>query len=134
MPGSARNRLVGMVILVAFAVPLVVVAASGDGAEEDEPGTLRVERSTQASEVIVYVDDESANQPERAGGRTRVRVECRDADGQVIASRAEGWPLTDTDAGTLAPHTHLPVDPARIGEVASCRIAGTDPLLEGPVL
>jgi hypothetical protein len=39
--------------------------------------------------------------------------------------------MTETDGNTLAPHAHVPVNPARIAEVASCRIAGTDPLLEG---
>ena len=134
MQGQARTRLVAVVMLVAVAVPLVVVGASGDGDDEDEPSALRVERSTQTSEVILYVDDESANQSERASGRGRVTVECVDSEGTVIASQPESWPLTDTDSGTLAPHTHLPVNPARIGEVASCRIAGTDPLLEAPVL
>jgi hypothetical protein len=135
MGGAARTRLVAVVLLVAVAVPLVIVAVSGDGAEEEEQATvLRVERSLQASEVIVFVDDESANQPERASGRARVTVECLDGAGEVVVSRLEGWPLTDTDGGTLAPHTHLPVDPALLGEVDNCRIDGTDPLLEGPAL
>ena len=112
-----------------------MIAAAGGGGDdnEDEPAALRVERSTQLPEMLLYIDDESANQPERAGGRKQVTVECLDAEGVVLAAQEESWPMTETDGNTLAPHAHVPVNPARIGQVESCRISGTDPLLEGPV-
>jgi hypothetical protein len=133
MEGSARTRLVALVVLVAIAVPLVIVAvAGGGGDDEHEPSGLRVERSTELPELIVYIEA-GQNTPERSGGRTTVTVECVAADGRVVASRDEPWPFSDTDQGTLDPHTHMAVGPARIGEVESCRVKGTEPLLGGPV-
>ncbi|MET0510912.1 MAG: hypothetical protein ABW135_04460 [Thermoleophilaceae bacterium] len=84
--------------------------------------------------MLIYIDHASANRSERAAGRARVTIECVDSDGVVLASQEEPWPMTQTDGSTLAPHAHLPVNPARIGDVVSCRIKGTDPLLEGQAL
>jgi hypothetical protein len=133
MEGPARTRLVALVVLLAVAVPLGVVAAAGSGGDESEEGELRVERSTQLPEMLIYITDESANVPERAGGRTTVTVECVDAEGRVVASQEDPWPMTQTDGNTLAPHAHVPVDQARIGDVKSCRLRGTKPLLEAKV-
>ena len=134
MQGADRTRLIAVAVLLAVAIPLVVIAAAGggDGDEEGAP-PLRVERSNQLPEMLLYIDDESVNKPARAGGRREVRVECLDADGVVLASQAEVWPMTQTDGNTLAPHAHIPVNPGRIGDVVSCRISGTDPLLAGDV-
>jgi hypothetical protein len=130
----ARTRLAAAAALLAVGLPLVVVAALGGDAEEpDAAGVLRVERSRELPEVLLYVLDESANRRDRAKGRTSVTVECSDGAGRVLAAQKEPWPMTDTDGGTLAPHAHLRVDPARIGRVASCRVLGTDPVLEGPI-
>lgn len=60
-------------------------------------------------------------------------VECVDADGFVLASQDQAWPMTQTDAGEFSPHAHVPVNPARIGDVASCRLRGTKPLLGAEV-
>jgi hypothetical protein len=135
MDRSARTRLVALTVLLAVSVPLVIVAVSGGGGgDEDEPqDSLLVERSTERPELIVYVTPD-LNLAERAGNRRMVTLECIDAEGRVLATRQERWPLTDTDQGTLDPHTHLSLDPARIGEVARCRLDGTEPLMEGPVL
>jgi hypothetical protein len=135
MDRSAHTRLVALTVLLAVSIPLVIVAVSGGGGGgEDEPqDSLLVERSTQRPELIVYVTPD-LNLAERAGNRRMVTLECIDAEGRVLATRQERWPLTDTDQGTLDPHTHLPLDPARIAEVARCRLDGTEPLIEGPVL
>jgi hypothetical protein len=134
MEGPARTRLVALVLLLAVAVPLGVVAATGSGGgDEPEDDELRVERSTQLPEMLIYITDESANVPERAGGRTSVTVECLDAEGRVIASQEDPWPMTETDGNTLSPHAHVPVDQARIGDVTRCRLVGTEPLLEAEV-
>jgi hypothetical protein len=134
MQGPARTRLVAIVVLLAVAVPLGVVAAAGSGGgDEADNGELRVERSTQLPEMLIYIVDESANVPERAGGRTSVTVECVGADGQVLASQEDPWPMTQTDGNTLSPHAHVPVDAARIGDVTSCRLVGTKPLLQADV-
>jgi hypothetical protein len=134
MEGPARTRLVALVVLLAVAVPLGVVAAAGSGGEDEaEDVSLRVERSTEAPEMLIYVTDDKANTPGRAGGRSSVTVECLDAGGRVLASQEDPWPMTQTDGNTLSPHAHVPVNPARIGDVASCRLRGTDPLLEADV-
>ncbi len=138
MERPARTRLIAVLVLLAVSVPLVVVLAvsgCGDEDEGEEPKpALRVERSLEFSEMLIYIDDASANRSERAAGRARVTIECVDSDGLVLASQEEPWPMTQTDGSTLAPHAHLPVNPARIGDVVSCRIKGTDPLLEGQAL
>jgi hypothetical protein len=134
MEGPARTRLVALVVLLAVAVPLGVVAVAGSGGDDDTGnGELRVERSTQLPEMLIYITDESANVPKRAGGRTSVTVECLDAEGEVIASQEDAWPMTQTDGNTLSPHAHVPVDQARIGDVTSCRLVGTKPLLKADV-
>ena len=78
-------------------------------------------------ELIVYLTPE-ANMPERAGGRESVTVECLDTGGRVLSSQAETWPLTDTDAGTLDPHAHVSVNPARVNDVKTCRVRPADPV------
>jgi hypothetical protein len=135
MEGTARTRLVAVVILVAVGVPLGVlaVAGSGGGNEGEEESAIRVERSTEIPEMLIYITDPEANTPERADGRDTVTVECLDASGQVVASQEDPWPMTETDGNTLSPHAHVPVNPAAIGDVTSCRLQGTEPLLEGDV-
>lgn len=133
MEGPGRTRLVALVVLLAVAVPLGVVAAAGSGGDDESDAEIRVERSTQLPELLIYITDESANVPERADGRTSVTVECVDAEGRVIASQEDPWPMTQTDGNTLSPHAHVPVDQARIGDVKSCRLVGTKPLLEADV-
>jgi hypothetical protein len=130
---SARTRLVALAVLLAVSVPLVILAASGGGGEDEPEDDLLVERSTQRPEMILYVTPD-LNRPERAGDRRMVTLECIDAEGRVLASQPERWPLTETDQGTLDPHAHVPMDPAQIGEVARCRVHGTEPLMEAPVL
>jgi hypothetical protein len=134
MEGPARTRLVALVVLLAVAVPLVIVAivGSGGGDEETEETGLRVERSPGLPELLVYLTPE-ANKAERSGGRESVTVECLDAGGQVVSRQTEAWPFTDTDEQTVDPHAHVPVNPARINDVQRCRVRPTDPPLEGPV-
>jgi hypothetical protein len=132
--GPARTRVVALVVLLAVSVPLTIVALAGSG-ESDEPegGELRVERSTELPEILIYITDESANTPERTGGRASVTVECVDESDRVLASQDEAWPMTQTDGNTLSPHAHVPVDPDQIGEIERCRIVGTKPLLAAGV-
>jgi hypothetical protein len=133
MEGAARTRLVALVVLLALAVPLGVVAVAGSGGGDDpEQNDLWVERSPQLPELLVYVTPE-ANKPERAGGRGSVVLECVDPDGRVVVTQTENWPFTDTDQNTIEPHAHVPVDPARIGDVERCRLKPTQPKLEGVV-
>jgi hypothetical protein len=135
MEGPARTRLVALVALLAVGVPLGVVAAAGTGGGDEAEGesALRVERSTQIPEMLIYITDPEANTPERADGRRTVTVECLSADGQVLASQEDPWPMTQTDGNTLSPHAHVPVDPGTIGDVTRCRLQGTEPLLEAEV-
>jgi hypothetical protein len=134
MEGPARTRLVAVVVLLAISLPLGIVAAAGSGGGGDKgSGELRVERSTQFPEMLIYITDESANTLGRTGGRTSVTVECVDKDGNLIATQDDAWPMTQTDNNTFSPHAHVPVDPARINEVTSCRLIGTKPLLQADV-
>jgi hypothetical protein len=135
MEGPARTRLVALVVLLAVSVPLTIVAVVGSGGGGDEgEGTagLRVERSPDLPEMIVFLTPE-VNTLERTGGRTSVTVECLDTGGRVLSRQDEAWPFTDTDRQTLDPHAHIRVNPARINDVAGCRVRPTDPPLEGPV-
>ena len=133
MEGPARTRLVALVVLLAVAVPLTIVAATGSGGGDDEEEAgLRVERSPDVSELIVYLDPD-VNKPERTGVRRTVVVECVDGSGQVITREDEAFPFTDTDQNTLDPHVHMPVNPARINDVVRCRVRPAEPPLEGPV-
>lgn len=134
MEGPARTRLVALVVILAVAVPLVVVAAvgSGGGGDDEEEAGLRVERAPDLPELLVFLAPAS-NTSERTGGRRSVLVECLDAGGNVVTRKDESWPFTDTDQNTLDPHAHVPVNPARINEVESCRVRPADPPLEGPL-
>jgi hypothetical protein len=134
MEGPARTRLVALVVLLAVALPLTVVAVLGSGGGDDEEETsLRVERSPDLPELRVYLDPE-VNERQRAGGRSNVLVECLDEAGEVVVRSDEPFPFTDTDQNTLDPHVHMPVNPARIGEIVRCRVRPSDPPLEGPVV
>jgi hypothetical protein len=134
MEGPARTRLVALVVLLALAVPLTIVAVAGSGGgDEEEEAGLRVERSPAIPELIVYLDPD-ANTANRAGGRPSVLLECLDEAGGVVARSDQPFPFTDTDEGTVDPHVHMRVNPARIGEVVRCRVRPADPPLEGPVV
>jgi hypothetical protein len=134
MEGPARTRLVALVVLLVLAVPLTIVAIAGSGGgdtEDDEP-EIRVERSPQVFEVVVFLEPD-VNVLGRTGGRRSVTVECVNTGGAVIASEDEAWPFTDTDQNTLDPHVHVRVNPARIDDVSQCRIRQARPPLQGPV-
>jgi hypothetical protein len=134
MEGPARTRLVALVVLLAVALPLTVVAVLGsDRGDDEEETSLRVERSPDLPELRVYLDPE-VNKPDRTGGRANVLVECLDEAGEVVVRSDEPFPFTDTDQNTLDPHVHMPVNPARIGEIVRCRVRPSDPPLEGPVV
>ena len=133
MEGPARTRLVALVVLLAVAVPLTIVAVVGSGGGDDEEETgLRVERSPDLPELLVFLDPD-VNSPERTGGRRSVVVECLDTNSGVVARSDETWPFTDTDQETVDPHVHMPMNPARINDVVRCRVRPADPPLEGPV-
>ena len=135
MDNASRTRLVALAVLVAVSVPLVIVAVSGSGEPDEGPAALRVERNPSGlPELIVYVEDRSLNRRETAGGARRVTVECENGAGEVLLRRPEPWPFTDTDGSTTDPHAHFGVDAASLRSIARCRLAGTDPALEGRVL
>jgi hypothetical protein len=135
MEGPARTRLIALAVLLALAVPLTIVAVAGSGGEgeEEKEAGLRVERSPDLPELIVFLDPD-VNKPERTGGRPSVLVECLDEAGEVVARSDEPFPFTDTDEETLDPHVHMRVNPARINDVVRCRVRPADPPLEGPVV
>lgn len=134
MDGASRTRLVALAVLLAVFVPLVIVAVSGSDSEGDA-ASLRVVRNPDGlPEVIVYVEDRSLNQPGTAGGARRVTVECEDRSGEVVFRRPERWPFTETDGSSTDPHAHVGVEAPALELIARCRLAGTDPSLEGRVL
>jgi hypothetical protein len=135
--GRSRILWIVLAVLVAVAVPLVVLAlASGGGEESDEPDTasIKVERAPGLPEIVVYVEDPELNVAETARGRKRVIVECLNTADAVIYGRGYAWPFTDTDNGLLDPHVHLEIDPAQVERVSRCRLKGTTPRLEGRLL
>jgi hypothetical protein len=117
----------------AISVPLVVVALSSCGGEP-EPGGLRIERTPEVPEIVVYVEDLDANQPETADGAAQITLECIDDNERVIWTSREAWPFEETDEGTLDPHVHLRIEPARIERIERCRLRDTDPPLEGRLI
>jgi hypothetical protein len=132
LEGRARTVVAAIVVALILIVPLVALFASGGDDGEDATaaaGAMRVERSTTLPELIVSVEP-SANVPASTGGARSVTVRCVDSDGQLVAAQDEAWPFTDTDGDTLNPHTHMPLDGSRLEQVRSCRLIGTEPLLE----
>ena len=127
---ASHTRRRALVVALVGAIALGGVAIATSGGEEADG--LRIERSQ--VEVVIYLTDPGANEPERAGGERTVTLECLDADGEVLKRAPVAWPLTETDGGTLGLHTHMPIDPVTIQQVDSCRLRGTDPMLEGGVL
>jgi hypothetical protein len=137
MEGASRTRLVALAALLALSIPLVIIALAGSGGDGDseQRAGLRVERPPGGvPEVIVYIEDRSLNEPSTAGGAATVVVECVDAGGEVVSSKPESWPFTDTDQGTLDPHAHVAVSAELLDRIARCRLKGTDPPLEGRLL
>jgi hypothetical protein len=128
----SRTRLIALAVLLALSIPLIVIAVAGSGSGDEEAGGLRVEPTRGTPELVIYVEDVDANRPETAGGRRSVRIECLNEDGAVVFSTSERWPFTDTDGGRFEPHVHTFVPPDALPTVASCRLKGTDPPLEGP--
>ena len=57
-----------------------------------------------------------------------------DDGGEVVSSKPESWPFTDTDQGTLDPHAHVAVSTELLDRITRCRLKGTDPPLEGRLL
>jgi hypothetical protein len=133
MRAASRTRLVALAVLLAISVPVVAIAVSSGG-DDPAPGGLRVERTPGLPEVVVYVEDQEVNQAETTGGAARITLECVDSDGRVVWSSREAWPFGDTDQGTLDPHVHLRMEPARIERIARCRLNDTDPPLEGRLI
>jgi len=130
MTSASHTRRRAAVVAAVGAAALVGVALATSGGEQADG--LRVERSQ--TEVVVYLANPGDNRPERAAGERSVMLECLDADGEVQARAPMAWPLADTDDGTLGSHAHLPIDQNTIQRVDRCRLAGTDPALEGGVL
>jgi hypothetical protein len=133
LDGRVRTVLATAAIALVLVVPLVLLFAGG-GDDEDEPAEperagLRIERFG-GSQLIVFLDP-AVNTPERAGGARAVTLRCVDASDRLVIAQDAAWPLTDTDAGTLDPHVHVSLDPAALEAVATCRVLGTEPLLEG---
>jgi hypothetical protein len=135
MDGSpARVRLVALVIFLGVGALLAVVAIATGGSGGDKTAPLRVELYPGSSglELVVYVPDRH-NRPEVAHNRSTVRIECTDASGRVLAKGPHRWPFTDTDGGITEAHIHLPVPADDVKDVTRCRLADTDPELQGPV-
>jgi hypothetical protein len=133
LEGRVRTVVGAIVVALILVVPLALLFAGGgdDGeqAEETADGALRVELSTTLPELIVSVEP-TANTAARAGGARSVTLRCVDSDDQLVAAQDEAWPFTDTDGDTLNPHAHMPLDGAQLEQVSSCRLVGTEPLLE----
>ena len=132
MDRAARTRVIALLVLLVLCVPLVVLAAGGGDEEGGEAGGLRVEPSREAPEIQVFVEDPELNALETTGGAKEVLIECFDRSDSVLLRTREPWPFTDTDNGLFDPHVHVFVEPALMRRIARCRLADTDPPLEGP--
>jgi hypothetical protein len=132
LEGRVRTVLAVVAVALVLIVPLALLFAGGGGDDDEsaEPqsGGLTIERA--ASELLVYVEP-ADNVAARSGGARSVTLRCVDADDQLVAAQDEAWPFADTDGGTLKPHAHVPLESAQQELVSSCRLVGTEPLLEG---
>ena len=131
MQAASRTPLVALVVLTAIFVPVVVLLVSRDGGADRErpPPGLRLEGAP--GELTVYLANADLNKPATAEGARQVTLECVDRSGAVTFSVPQAWPFLDTDAGTVKPHTHVPLPPEALDSVSRCRLVGTAPLLEG---
>jgi hypothetical protein len=132
--GEGRRRLVALIVLLAVAVPLIVVALVTSG--KSSPGTgLRIERSTvpgtTTPQIVVYVDDPGANVRRTAGGRPTVQLECLDRDDRTVLRGTYPWPFTNTDQGIFEPHIHQNVTARQSKRIVRCRLNGTEGPLAG---
>lgn len=126
---DAKRLAVAFGVLVVVAVPIAILSASSS-----DGGTARLLIAPASAEVVVSLDDPSVNTPGTTGGKQRVTVECLDANGRTVVKGEQDWPFSD-DAGLGAgrPHAHQPVPPQQVAAIASCRLEGTDPKIEGKV-
>ena len=133
-PSAARVRLVALAIFLGVGAVLAVAAMVTGGSDERASGGLRVERYPGPSgiELVLYVEAED-NLAEVADNRSTVRVECVNASGAVLVKGRQRWPFRDTDGGTTDAHVHQQVAAPAVGDVKRCRLADTEPLLQGPV-
>ena len=130
MQGASRTPLVALAVLVAIFVPVVVLLVSRDaGAPRERPPGLKLEGAP--GELTIYVADVKRNRPATADGARQVTLECVDRNGAVTFSAPQPWPFTETDDGLFDPHVHVNLPPEALAAVTRCRLAGTEPLLEG---
>lgn len=131
-----RMRTLGLAAVLAAIVLVPLAIWAGTSLSEDEADdALAVQSytnpSTRQPEVIVFVTDEELNAPETVDGAASVGLECLDAEGEVQFRVEHGFPFTDTDDGTEPPHVHQQVSVEQASTIQSCRLADTDPPLEG---
>jgi hypothetical protein len=138
MHDRARAVLIAVVVLVVIGLPLGVLVSGGGG---DDPAPkprphratgLRIERGSGGADLVVYVKP-AVNVPGRARGHRQVQLKCVDSDGSLVMAQDEAWPFSQTDGGLFEPHAHVVLDPIGASAVERCLLAGTKPLLEGPV-
>jgi hypothetical protein len=132
LDGRVRTVLavvaIGLVLIVSLALLFAGGGDDGDESPEESGSGLLIERF--GTELLVTVEP-TDNVAERAGGARSVTLRCVDADDQLVAAQDEAWPFAETDGGTLKPHAHVPLEAAQQELVSSCRLVGTEPLLEG---
>ena len=134
MEPATRTRLISLAVLVAVSAGLIVIAGAGGGGSDDRRvrDGLRLEpTSGGAPELVIYVEDPKVNRPATTHGATSVKIECTDNAGSVVFTSRQPWPFVGTDAGTVDPHVHMPVDAAVLGSITRCSLKGTDPVIEG---
>jgi hypothetical protein len=131
----ARIRLVALVIFLGVGALLAMVAIATGGSDEPERAApLRVELypGPKGLEVVIYVPPRH-NRPEVADNRSTVRIECTDASGRVLAKAPHRWPFSDTDGGITQAHVHLSLPQDDVADIKRCRLADTNPALQGPI-
>lgn len=129
-----RQRIVAVAVILLLSVPLVVLAASSGEDSESGSNALRVELAPGPppnGEVVIYIKDEADNKPERADGRSAVRLECVDRRDKIVVSGAYPWPMERDPSEPLGPHLHQPLPKGGLREVVSCRLEGTEGPLAG---
>lgn len=133
MSRSDATRL-GIALAIAVAIIVPIVLLSGGGGEDRANLLIQRNSSAAGEELVVSIEDPGVNTAATTGGQQRVRIECLDAQGQVVAFGEHPWPFED-DGGVGAglPHVHQPARPQAAAATRTCRIPGTDPRLEGEV-
>jgi hypothetical protein len=112
------------------AAALVLVAVLAGCGGEPQLKVRFFDDVQRGREVLVSVP-EGANEPGTARGSGQVRLQCFDRRNRIVTNELYGWPFKADGVGDRLPHVHQRGLAKDLNRIVRCRIAGTDPALQG---